>query len=234
MDSHEKILPHGDFKEIDDRLWTLDGELPHTTLPRTMTVFKMDDGGLWIHSAIALNEETQKKLESFGRPKFLVVPNTMHRLDAPHYKNIYPSIQVVCPQAAIEKVQEKVLVDDTCENAFRGSEIKVHSVPGVKPIELAYELPLAHGGKGLVINDLIVNVPELKGVSGWALKILGRIGFFRTPPMTKLILLENKEKFKNWLLKQSQRKDIRIITLAHGRSITEKTSELLMRAARLV
>lgn len=227
----EEILPHGDFKQLDESLWVLEGKLPYyNPLPRTMTVYRMKDKGLWIHSAIALNEETFKKLESFGTPKYVVVPNSMHRLDAHFYKERYPNIQVVCPEAALKKVEEAIHVDKTCEEAFAKNEIEVLAIPGVKDVELAFELPLTFG-KALIMTDLLVNVPKVNGLGGFLLKALGRIGYFRTPPLTKLIFVEKKNEFKKWLLELSQDTDLRIITVAHGRPVLNGVSALLKKAA---
>ena len=235
MITDKEILPHGEFKQLDQNLWVLNGTLPHhMPLPRSMTVFRMKDGGLWIHSAIALSESTQAKLESFGKPKYLVVPSTMHRLDAPVYKATYPSIQVVCPEAAIKKVSEKVPVDASCENAFQGSEIKVHVIPGAKPIELAYEVPLASGGSALVFNDLLVNVEETKGLMGKFLKLIGRTGSFRSPPSNKIVLLDDRQLFGDWLKQLSKRSDIKIVTVAHGEPVTQRAPQRLGEAAMQV
>jgi hypothetical protein len=232
MKTEKEILPHGDFRQLDENLWVLDGTLPHhMPLPRSMTVFRMRDGGLWIHSAIALDEPTQRKMESFGKPKYLVVPNTMHRMDAPVYKATYPSITVVCPEGAIKKVSEKVPVDASCENAFQGSEVIVHTVPGAKPIELAYELPLASGGSALIFNDLLVNVTETPGVLGKFLKLIGRVGSFRSPPSNKMLLLNDRKAFQGWLKSQSLRPEIKIITVAHGEPVTQRAPQRLGEAA---
>ena len=226
------ILPHGDFRQLDKNLWTLEGTLPHhMPLPRTMTVFRMQDGGLWIHSAIALRDDIRAKLESFGPPKVLVVPSTMHRLDAPVYKALYPGIKVVCPAAARSKVEDVVPVDDTCENAFRNSEVIAHTMPGAKPIELAYELPLSTGAKALVFNDLLVNVKSAKGVFGGLLKLIGRIGTFRSPPSNKLLLLDDRKKFHFWLEKQSKRSDVKVVTFGHGSAVTQGIPEHFAEAA---
>ncbi len=228
-------LKHGDFKQLDKNLWILEGELPlHLPLPRTMTVFRMDDGGLWIHSAIALDDRRQRELESFGRPAYLVVPSTMHRLDAPVYKQTYPAIRVVCPEAAKEKVEQKVHVDNSCENEFRDSQVVVHKMPGAKPIELSYELPLASGGKAVVFNDLLVNVTQLNGLLGKLMMLVGRVGFFRSPPSNKFLLIDDRTKFKQWLEAQAQRNDLKIITVAHGAPLTEQIPHALAEAARQV
>jgi hypothetical protein len=225
-------LKHGDFKKLDANLWILEGELPHhMPLPRTMTVFRLRNGDLWIHSAIAIDDLRQRQLEKFGRPAYLVVPSTMHRMDAPVYKETYPAIKVVCPEASKEKVEQKVHVDNSCETEFQGTEIKVHVMPGAKPIELAYELPLASGGKAMIFNDLLVNVSQPQGFLGTFLSLIGRVGAFRTPPSNKMILLDDRKKFHAWLDEQSKRTDLKMITVAHGDPVTEKVPQRLREAA---
>jgi len=53
--THE-ILPHGLPKQIAPELWQVRGSLP-IPLSRNMTVVRMHDGGLLLHSVIAMNEE---------------------------------------------------------------------------------------------------------------------------------------------------------------------------------
>ena len=72
----------------------------------------------------------------------------------------------------------------------------------------------------MVFNDLLVNVPKVEGFVGRILKIMGRIGVFRSPPSNKMILLDDRAKFKEWLSAQSARKDIKIATVAHGAAVT--------------
>ena len=227
-------LKHGDFQQLDPNLWILEGELPHhMPLPRTMTVFRLKNGDLWIHSAIALDESRQRQLESFGRPTYLVVPSTMHRMDAPIYKQTYPHIKVVCPEGARKKVSDVVHVDNSCENEFQGTEIIAIVMPGAKPIELAYELPLSNG-KGMVFNDLLVNVENTKGIFGKFLSLIGRVGAFRSPPSNKILLLNDRKKFHQWLSDQSHRTDLSVITVAHGAPVTERIPERFAEAATQV
>jgi len=224
-------LKHGDFRQLDENLWILEGELPHhMPLPRTMTIYRRPNGDLWIHSAIALDDKHQAELESFGVPKYLVVPSTMHRLDAPIYKQTYPHIKVVCPEAARKKVEEKVPVDNSCENEFQGTEIKAIRIPGAKPIELAYEVPVENG-KALIINDLLVNVDPPRGLMGKFLSLIGRVGKFRSPPSNKMLLLSDRTKFHKWLDDQARRTDLQVVTVAHGQPVRDHIREQFTQAA---
>src|SRR4051812_1194611 len=99
------VLPHGELTPVNDRILTVVGDLkmPLMHLPRRMSVVRLASGDLVIFSAIALANGDMTKLETFGRPAFLVVPSLRHRLDAPGYARRYPNMVVVAPRAGSEK-----------------------------------------------------------------------------------------------------------------------------------
>jgi hypothetical protein len=80
------IYSLGDLVQLSPRLWQVEGSLPRITVPCNMVMYRLDDGDLFIHSGIALNDVGMSKLESFGAPRVMVVPNRSHRLDAMFYK----------------------------------------------------------------------------------------------------------------------------------------------------
>ena len=82
--THWNVLPHGKLSAIDEGILTVVGQIrmPLMNLPRRMTVVRLNDSRLVVWSAIALDEQEMAKVEAFGRPAFLIVPNDHHRLDA--------------------------------------------------------------------------------------------------------------------------------------------------------
>src|SRR5882757_9525585 len=75
-----RVLPHGPIQSLAENLWRIEGELPHFSLRRVMTVVRLGDGRLVIHSAIALEEPAMQRLEAWGTPAFLLFPHARHRL----------------------------------------------------------------------------------------------------------------------------------------------------------
>jgi hypothetical protein len=102
-----KVLPHGKLSEIDVNILTVTGEIrmPMMSLPRRMTVVRLNGSRLVVFSAIALNEDEMTKLEAYGRPAFLIVPSDAP-LDAKPWKNRYPAMQVIAPEGARAKVED--------------------------------------------------------------------------------------------------------------------------------
>ena len=76
-------LAHETLLRLAENLLWVRGSLPGMSLKRVMTAARLEDGGLVLHSAIALEASAQKQLEAFGEPRYLIVPNPAHRLDAP-------------------------------------------------------------------------------------------------------------------------------------------------------
>src|SRR5450432_1107007 len=111
-----KVLAHGPFHKLSDNLLWVRGSLPGMSLKRVMVVVRLHDGRLVIHNGIALDDAARARLEAFGTPAFLIVPNGGHRLDAPAYKQRYAALQVFTPKGSRERVQQVIAIDGTYED----------------------------------------------------------------------------------------------------------------------
>ena len=227
----KNILPHSPLKKLADDLWIVEGTLPYgNPLPRNMIIFRTAERKLWIHSPVALNENTLTEVKNLGEISWIVVPNGMHRMDAETWKDEFPEAKVVCPRAAREKVEDKVQVDTSCEEEFIDGCILAMAVAGSTRNELAYELKLKDGRKALIMNDLIVNIGSLPGFLGKIFKVTGRIGKFRVPKPQEFLFLFNKVLFKNWLKRMSA-KGYSIVAISHGKPATRNVTQYLITAA---
>src|SRR5262249_14085749 len=59
-----RVFPHRGLEKLEPNLWRVEGDLPGGNGTRVMTVARMRDGGLVIHSAIALEEPLMAELEA--------------------------------------------------------------------------------------------------------------------------------------------------------------------------
>ncbi|WP_341503697.1 DUF4336 domain-containing protein [Gallaecimonas sp. GXIMD4217] len=74
------------MQQLADSLWRVDGEaVPFFGVPYTtrMTVVRLTDGRLWIHSPIRLTEQLKARLADLGEVRYLMAPNHLHRLYLP-------------------------------------------------------------------------------------------------------------------------------------------------------
>ena len=233
MKPHEtwKVLPHGDLEKLADNLYIVEGKLPMPLgeTSRHMTIVKLRGGRLAIFSAIALDEARMAMLESLGTPAFLIVPSGIHRIDAKPWKDRYPRLQVIAPENACARISAVVDVDTT-DLDLGDPSVTLEYVPGTDRRELAMIVQTTTG-KTLVVNDLIFNMPAIKGWRGLPFKLMG-FGFGH-PSMPKLVkrkLVANDNEVRDQLNKWAREGFERII-VAHGKPIDNPRKVLLELAA---
>ena len=215
-----KVLPHGKLTRVNDDILTVVGEIgmPLMTLPRRMTLVRLRDGRLVIFSAVALDEDEMRRIEDFGTPAFLVVPNDHHRMDARIWKDRYPNLEVIAPEGSREKVEEVVPVDAT-EGRFGDPGVTLVTVPGTDGREAALEVEGADG-LTLVLNDIVGNIRDEQGFGGWLLRRMGFAGDEpHVPGPVKLAMIASKSALRDQLLRWADRKSLKRILVAHGDEI---------------
>lgn len=220
------VLPHGPLTQLAPRIWQVTGAL-NLGLPRNMTIWRMEEGGLWIHSAIACDDATMAQIEALGAPTVLVVPNGFHRLDAGVWKARYPAIQVVCPEESREKVEQVVKVDSLDVEVLG---VNVHAPRGVKHTEHVYELDVG-AGHALVVCDALFNVPHLPGLGGAVLRLVGSSGAFGMTRIGRFMMLKDAGAYRGWLEEMAAHPDLAMITVAHGDALLADAARKLKEAA---
>src|SRR5262249_40739050 len=130
-----QVFPHRPIEKLEPNLWRVEGDLPNGNGTRVMTLARMDDGGLVIHNAVALEDELMKEIEAFGTPSLLIAPNGFHRLDASVFKKRYPDAKVVCPAGSRKKVEQVVAVDASYATAPSDGSVRFYHLDGTKEAE---------------------------------------------------------------------------------------------------
>ena len=62
-----------------------------------MTVVRLPDGGLWVHSPVRFSPEVRAAVDGLGPVRFLVAPNLMHHLAVQDWAAAYPDAKVAAP-----------------------------------------------------------------------------------------------------------------------------------------
>jgi hypothetical protein len=210
------VLPHRELTPVNDRILTVVGDLkmPLMHLPRRMSVVRLSTGDLVIFSAIALASGDMTKLETFGRPAFLVVPSVRHRLDAPGYARRYPNMMVVAPRTGSEKIAEVVRVDTSTPN-FRDPTVRYIEIAGDSALEVD-----SADGLTVIVNDLIGDIHGESGIGGWLLKVMGFAGDDpHVPAPVKLLLGKHKSEVARQFRTWAEHPKLRRIIVSHGDTI---------------
>ena len=228
------VLPHGKLTPLDDNLLSVTGVMrmpPMGDVERRMTVVRLYDGRLVVYSAIALDEQEMRVRETLGTPAYLIVPSDLHRMDAKVWKDRYPAIVVVAPAGARAKVEKVVAVDATSVD-FGDPAVRFVAVPGTGEREAALVVE-TRSGVTLILNDLIFNMANRAGVSGWVFKAIGLTGdkpHIAAP--VRIRQVSDKGALQAQLERWSQLPNLRRVIVAHGDIIANDAAQVLGRIAK--
>jgi hypothetical protein len=167
------VLPHGKLSQIDDNILTVVGKIhmPLMDLPRRMTVVRLADSRLVVFSAIALDEDEMAALEAHGHPAYLIVPATSIGSTRRSGKTATRRCWSSRPKAREPKVEEIVPVD-TVAPRFDDANVEFVTVPGTRGHEAALVVRTPNGTT-LVLNDIVGNIRDESGFTGWLLHVVG-------------------------------------------------------------
>lgn len=226
------VLPHEPIQELTENLWRVEGALPHFSMRRVMSVVRLQDGLLLIHSAIAMDEPEMKRLEAWGEPAILLIPHSRHRMDAPRFKRRYPALRVFAPPAVLKKASEVVKVDGTFADAPLDPSASLELLDGTGEAEAAL---LVHSNDGLsvVLTEVVFDLePPKSALLRAALKLTGFGPGPVVTPVVKLELVKNKAALSAHLQRLAALPKLQRVIVGHSRmSVGADAPEALRRAA---
>jgi hypothetical protein len=226
------VQPHGELEPLEANLWRVEGSVPRLALRRVMAIARLADGGLVIHSAVALDDAGMARLDALGPVKFIVVPNGYHRLDCGAYAARYPQARVLAPRGAWKRVaQAAPHVGDLSE--LSDPDVKLTTVAGTRDGEAL--MTVTSGDKiSLVFTDTVFNMPHQHGVPGFLLKHITRSsGGPRVSRLARLFVIKDKPAFAAQLEALAAQHPVRVL-VAHHETITDDPASTLRAVAASV
>ncbi len=163
------------LKPVAEDIWIVDGPVIHMSyllgssipFPTRMTIVRLSDGGLWVHSPTELTDALKADIEALGPVRFLVAPNKIHYWWVGDWQKAFPEALSLAAPRVDEKAGphgisfDRVLTNET-EPEWTG-EIDQLLVPGGYLTEADF---FHRKSKTLILTDLIENFEEGK-VGGW-------------------------------------------------------------------
>lgn len=224
------VLPHDPIQKLSSNVWRVEGALPNMPLRRVMTLVRLPDNDLIIHNGIAVNDSTLEEIERWGKPRWLLVPNGWHRLDAPAFRTRYPGVKLLCPAGSRKRVAQVVAVDGTFEDFPGSNAARLETLDGVRKRE---GVLIAHGDEGttLIFNDVIFNQPHLPGLFGSVYKALGQSGSPKITFISKRFLITDKRALADHLRRLAEEPDLRRIIVSHLDMIEDDPADVLRKLA---
>jgi len=222
-----EVLPHLPIEKLEDNLWRVQGTIRGMTLKRVMTLIRLDDGRVVVHSAISLDDDSMAEIEGWGPPAVLLVPNAYHRLDAPAWLDRYPNLEVRCPKGSRRKVEEVVRVDADYEGFDGGTALSLETLDGTAQVEGVLTVRSA-SGRTLVINDAVFNMPHGRGLAGFIFRYITQsTGGPRVSRLFRLFAVKDGAAFAAHLDRLADTPDLIRIIVSHHRMITERPADVL-------
>jgi len=219
------------LQQLDEGLWV--AQMPACKagfeLGARMTVIRLPQGGLWVHSPISLTPELQRELNALGHVWHIVAPSKMHYEHVPEFAKAYSTARVFGGPKVREKLDcvphmeeltEKPdpawagVIDQTC---FSGS--------------LLYdEADFYHrASRTLILTDLLFNIPRESDFTTrlWAglLGVLGKPSRSRSFDVSALERGDVRQSLERML-----RWDFDRIILSHGNIVPQHGREVLRAA----
>jgi hypothetical protein len=184
----ETYAPVNTIKAVADDLWIVDGPLirfgfgwlkaPFTT---RMTILRLADGDLFIHSPTELTDTLRQDVLSLGTPRWLIAPNRLHYSWIGAWKSAFPGAAAYLAPRVVGQANGGIGFEHA---QLAGSErypwdhgIATLPVSGRYMTEFVF---FHHATRTLIVTDLIENFEPSK-LHSWALRALTRLGGVQDP-----------------------------------------------------
>jgi hypothetical protein len=162
-----------------------------------MTIIRLQNNELWLHSLIPISPELKKDIDTLGTVKYLVAPSCFHHMFVGDWQQAYPQAQLFAARGLHKK-----RTDLTIHTLFRDStaqywnEIEQYSIEGMPAVNevLFFHKP----SQTLIVTDFIFHMPKSSGFTSFYAWVNG----FKKRPATPLLFkfaIKNKDHFRSSL-----------------------------------
>ena len=236
--------PINRLKPVADDVWIVDGpeigfgffglKLP---FPTRMTIIRLTDGRLFVHSPTLLTAELRSEVVALGTIAWLVAPNRIHYWWIPDWKAAFPEAEIHIAPKVLTQAGERL---SQCDGVLGDGappwheEIDQVAVAGGFMTEFVF---LHHASTTAVLTDLIENF-EPGRITCWWLRLMVRAAGIadpdgKTPPDLRQTFRRNRSAVKAAVKKILAFAPERVI-LAHGRWYAENGTAEVARAFRWI
>jgi hypothetical protein len=161
---------------IHDGVWGVEAwqPIPGSALPIRMTVIRLPDGGLWLHSPTPLDDATAASIDALGRVSHLVAPSRLHHLHLSAAHARWPAARVWIAPGLLTKRPDLHFATPLAGGAPGdwGGAIHVEPIGGAPELDehVFFHAPSA----SLLVTDLLFNVHRGRdAMLPWILRLTG-------------------------------------------------------------
>jgi hypothetical protein len=234
--------PINTLKSVTENVWVVDGPLirfgmpwPKMPFPTRMTIIRIGQSDLFVHSPTPLTEDLKREIAAIGTPRWLIAPNRIHYWWMPDWKAAFPDAQAYLAPRIKEKAGEHI--DFAYSDLESSSGYPWDDEIATLPVTSSYmtEFVFFHrASRTLVLTDLIENFegPKLPLWMRWLVRLGGCLDPDGGMPRDmRLSFAKNKQQLREAVETMIAWKPERII-MAHGRWYDRDGAAELRRAFR--
>lgn len=217
--------------KIDEGLWERNDPLRILGMPlgHRMTVARLADGSLWVHSPVAYSVELAASLDTLGPVAHVVAPNYMHDTYLEGWLSQYPGVRFHAPPRFERVFPHHPATDRLGENA-PAAWVDVFDQHVIRGVPRLHEVVFRHrASRTLILTDLAFNLdPAMPWLSRCLCQLNGCYDRFTPSRMFKAVISDRAalrssiDHLLGW--------DFDRIIVSHGRTI-ETGGPAALRAA---
>lgn len=182
MTSYVPYAPLNVPKPFGDDIWTVDGpeirmDVPFGSFPfpTRMTIVRLGDGRLWIHSPIAPDAALFDAVDALGVVAWLVAPNSIHYWYVADWQGRYPEARTAAVPGLDAKAKRPFRIDAWFGEDIAGwpPEIDTVLVPGTAVNEAVF---FHRPSRTVLLADLIENFEPQRvrgALTRWFIRLAG-------------------------------------------------------------
>ncbi len=193
-----------------------------------MTVIRLVDGSLFVHSPVHLDDDLRAALDGIGPVRQVVAPNRFHHLYVADYSGNYPEARLYAAPGLETKrhdIHFDEILSDEAPKAWRG-QIDQFVFRGFSPLN---ETVFFHrASRTVVFTDLVFNLT--RSDSAWTRVLMNLDGAFGGPAVARTfkLLMRMRKRAVTESIAQILEWDFDRMILAHG-DIIERGAKSVLR-----
>ena len=217
---------------VEDRLWTCwrPQRFYGMQMGTRMTVCKLGDGSLWVHSPIAPDDALVERLRSLGTVRWLVAPSNIHHLYVLDFASRFPEAEIWgSPKLPAKRpdISFAGVLDDEAPDAWAG-EFEQRAVLGNLYLD---EVVFCHRPtRTLIVADLCEEANRDWPLVSRTLARLAGIYERHGPPRDMKLLFRHDKKATRQTVERILSWDFDRMILSHGRLVETGAYEVFRRA----
>jgi len=202
-------------------------------LTARMTIVRLSDGSLMLHSPSQMDEDLRTEIDRLGKVSVIVAPGNFHHLHVVAAQLAYPEAEtLICPGVELKqpKLQFDRFLSDQPDPALKGDFEQIL----VRGNRLISEVALFHTpSKTLILVDLIENVTDQTPDTDLMLKFWWKAVFHmwnHPKPAPEYQMAWSDKQAARQSLEKIMQWDFERIVIAHGDLVTQNAKQLAQTA----